>query len=325
MSGYPAVSVAVCCYNAENTLSKTLESLQNQVFSNFEILAIDDDSIDNTATVLREYANREPRLRFLNNTINQGTAYTRQRCLEEASAPLVMFLDADDIADENLIARLYDALTSDMDLIGVGCYATYFTEEGIDLGLQRVGPQSHIEFERLYSKSKLLFMAPCTLFRKSDALAVGGYRLSIMPNVDEIRYEDFAEDLDLWCRMSDLGVQGRYFLTLPESLLKYRKPTESLSTRNLMYMQLKMRWIKDCLLRRRAGNPELSLSDFIDSRSTMQCFSDWRSDKAAAFYKRAGFSYANRSLVSLAWYLLLAGLLSPKLIRQKIATQKVMR
>lgn len=148
------------------------------------------------------------------------------------------------------------------------------------------------------------------------------YRQAVMPNPAGIRYEDFSEDLDLWCRMSDLGAEGRYFLTLPENLLRYRKPLDSLSTKNLSLMQLKMRWIKDCLRRRRAGQPERTLANFIASRTAWQRFSDWRSDNAAGFYKRAGFAYARRNFPALAWYLALASALSPKLIRQKIASQK---
>lgn len=319
----PAVSIIVCCYNAADTLPATLDSLQAQSYSDLEILAIDDGSKDSTLAVLREQAAREPRLRMLENPSNCGTAFTRQRGLEEALASLVMFVDADDIADPTLVARLHETLTSDPDLMGVGCHTTYFAEEGKNLGIQRIGPESRAAFERIYHETKLLFVAPCTLFRKADALAVGGYRQNIMPNNEGIRYEDFSEDLDLWCRMSDLGAEGRYFLTVPESLLRYRKPLDSLSTKNIAHMQLKMRWIKDCLRRRRAGQVERSLADFIASRSAVERFGDWRSDKAAGFYKRAGFSYAKRNYAGLVWHLALAGLMSPKLIRQKIATQKV--
>ncbi|MBS0124923.1 glycosyltransferase family 2 protein [Thetidibacter halocola] len=321
----PAISIVVCCYNAAATLPRTLDSLRAQDFADFEIVAIDDGSKDDTVAVLHEHAAREPRLRVLENTGNRGTAFTRQRGLDEARADLVMFVDADDIADPRLLARLHETLTADPDLVGVGCYTTYFVEEGNDLGLQRVGPESRAAFERIYREAKLLFMVPCTLFRKADALAVGGYRQAVMPNAEGIRYEDFSEDLDLWCRLSDLGAQGRYFLTLPESLLRYRKPLGSLSTRNLGHMQLKMRWIKDCLRRRRAGRPERSLADFIASRGSWERLGDWRSDKAAGFYKQAGFAYARRNFAGLAWYLMLTGVMSPKLIRQKIATQKVTR
>lgn len=302
-----------------------MESLRAQTFTDFEIVAIDDGSRDETVAALKDCASRDPRLRVVENDGNRGTAVTRQRGLDEARADLVMFVDADDIADPALVARLHETLTGDADLIGVGCYTTYFAEEGKDLGIQRVGPETRTAFEQLHAGAKLLFMVPVTLFRKADALAVGGYRQAVMPNADGIRYEDFSEDLDLWCRMSDLGATGRYFLTLPESLLRYRKPLDSLSTKNLVHMQLKMRWIKDCLRRRRADQPERSLADFIASRGALERFNDWRSDKAAEFYKTAGFCYARRNFAGLGWYLTLAGVLSPKLIRQKIATQKVSR
>jgi len=321
----PAVTIVVCCYNAAKTVKQTLAALHTQSFTALEILAIDDGSTDETVAILHDSIAIDPRVRVLENSRNRGTAFTRQRGLEEAAADLMMFVDADDIADPILVARLHQTLSDSPDLIGVGCYTTYFAEEGKDLGTQRIGPENRSEFERIYAEAKLLFMVPCTLFRKGDALAVGGYRQNIMPNADGIRYEDFSEDLDLWCRMSDLGAQGKYFLTLPESLLRYRKPLGSLSTKNLAQMQLKMRWVKDCLRRRRAGQVERDLAEFIASRGIRERFSDWRSDKAAAFYKRAGFSYTKRNFVGLAWYLVLTGLMSPKLVRQKIATQKVSR
>lgn len=321
----PAVSVVLCCYNAADTVTRTLDSLRVQSFDDLEILAIDDGSSDDTVKVLRAYTAQDARLRVLENLDNRGTAFTRQRGLDEARANLVMFVDADDIAAPTLVARLYETLTKDPDLIGVGCHATYFAKETEDLGLQRLGPESRAEFERIYRDAKFLFMLPITLFHKADALAVGGYRQNILPNAQGIRYEDFSEDLDLWCRMSDLGAEGRYFLTLPESLLRYRKPLDSLSTKNVHLMQLKMRWIKDCLRRRRAGKPERDLATFIASRTMWQRFGDWRSDKAAAHYKQAGFAYARRKFLTLAWNLVLAGMLSPKLIKQKIASQKVVR
>ena len=92
-------------------MARTLESLRAQDFSDFEILAIDDGSNDETLAVLRDYHGREPRLRILQNLGNCGTAYSRQQGLEEARAELLMFVDADDIADPALVGRLYKTLT----------------------------------------------------------------------------------------------------------------------------------------------------------------------------------------------------------------------
>ena len=295
-----------------------------QRFANIEIILIDDGSSDNTVNILESFVNSDPRAKLLKNMSNRGTAYSRQRGLENADCEYVMFIDSDDIADPELVSHLYDVISKDPALIGIGCYTKYFMNEGKNLGVQRLGPTSKQEFQEIYKKSKLLFTVPCTMFRKSDAIKVGGYRLNILPNDAGIRYEDFSEDLDLWCRMSDLGENGRYFLTLPKSLLHYRKPINSLSTKNVKFMQLKMRWIKDCLQRRRVGLSERTLNQFINSRKFLEKLNDWRSDNAAIFYKKAGFSFAKRNYLTLICFVLLAGLMSPKLIRQKIMMQKIL-
>ena len=208
--------------------------------------------------------------------------------------------------------------------MGVSCYANYFDGSG-KLGSQRIGALTPSEFFKMWRENKLYFQSMVTLTYRLLCLRAGGFRLNILPNPQGVRYEDFAEDLDLWCRMADFGSEGRYFVSIPEPLFKYRKPMESLSTRNLKLMQLKMRWIKDCLCRRRAGEAEQSLSSFIASRTVWDRFNDWRSDKAAAWYKKAGFGWMRRDWLQLAIFLGLSGAFSPKLIRQKLKTQAAAR
>lgn len=320
---HPEISIIVCCYNAADTVRCTLESLRRQNFKSIEILAIDDGSTDDTLALLRCDVALDKRMRVLNNGRNRGTAYTRQLGLEEARAPLVLFFDADDIALPDMVSNLHNKLTSDPTIMGCSCYAEYFDGDR-SLGHQRIGSRTKEEFLLSYANNKLYFQSIVTLISRDLALSVGGFRTDLMQNETGIRYEDYAEDLDLWCRMADLGADGRYFVTVPKVLFRYRKPLESTSTTNLVHMQLKMRWIKDCLRRRRTGHAERSLKEFIVSRGVWQRLTDWRSDRAAEFYKKAGFSYARHNYISLVCYLLLAGLHSPKLIRQKITTQTVL-
>ena len=88
-------------------------------------------------------------------------------------------------------------------------------------------------------------------------------------------------------------------------------------------MQAKMRWIKDCLHRRRSGRLELDLEAFIASRGKIDRLFDWSADLGAGFYKHASFSYASRNYFALAFYLVLASVLSPKLLIQKMKTQRL--
>lgn len=320
----PAVTIIVCCYNAAETLPATMESLQAQTHDPFEILIVDDASTDGTPEIVKIYLASDPRIRMVTHATNLGLAHGRKTGVENASHELLTFIDADDIAMPTMVERLVDELLADDMRLGVSSYRIYFDDER-DLGVQKIGPTTREDYMRLYVGEKLIFLSNPNLVRKHDVLAVGGYRVDIMPNSEGIRHADFCEDLDMWCRMSDLSAVGRYFITLKEPLSRYRKPAGSMSTKNLKHMQNKMRWIKDCLRRRRAGMPARSLADFLSSRTVWQRLGDWRADSAAGFYKKAGFSYAKRNFIGIGWYLALSGLMSPKLIRQKIATQKVSR
>ncbi|PKQ04787.1 MAG: hypothetical protein CVT72_11485 [Alphaproteobacteria bacterium HGW-Alphaproteobacteria-11] len=326
-NGPTAVTVIVCAFNAAATIFATLVSLRAQTHQVLEILIINDGSTDATNEIVRQQAEEDGRIRMLDNDGNRGTAYSRQRGLEEASNDLVMFFDADDLAEPDLVNSQIRLIESDKRILGVGCYARYFSDvsEDTDLGLQRIGPTNREEFMTLYRNNKLMFMVPVTLFKRGHALTVGGYRQKLMPNPQGTRYEDFAEDLDLWCRLSDLGVEGMYFITIPKPLFRYRKPVDSLSTRNLKFMQLKMRWIKDCLCRRRAGIPERTLEAFIASRGAVDRFLDWRADIGAGFFRRGAFAYSRRDYPALAFFLMLAGIASPKLLIQKFRTQRMGR
>jgi len=318
---HPSVSIIVCAYNAEQSISETLDSLLAQTVNALEILVVDDASTDGTAEIVRGYQKRDARVRMVTHDQNRGLAHGRRTGVDHATNELLTFIDADDIAMPNMVQRLLETLQSDDQILGVSSYRIYF-DDNRNLGVQKVGPTTRDEYLKLYNGQKLIFLSYPNLVRKSDVLAVGGYRTDVMPNNDGIRYEDFCEDLDLWCRMSDLSIDGRYFITLPEPLSRYRKPAGSMSTKNVRIMQDKMRWIKDCLRRRRAGEPERSFASFLKGRTPWERFSDRRADAAAGFYKHAGFAYAQRKYPALAWYLLLTGLTSPKLIRQKAATQR---
>lgn len=318
----PQVSVIVCAYNAQDYIAQTLDSLLSQTYRDIEILIVDDASSDDTPAICQHYATRDPRVRITRHSENRGVAHARKTGLVQAAHDLHTFIDGDDIAMPTMVERLLETLLADETLLGVSAYRLYF-DDTRDLGVQKIGPTSRADYMQRYEGTKLIFLSYPNLMRRSDVMRVGGYRVDLMPNPMGIRHADFCEDLDLWCRMADLGAEGRYFLTLKEPLSKYRKPVDSLSTKNLRHMQTKMRWIKDCLRRRRAGKPERALEAFVASRGAIDRCHDWRADLGAGFYKRAGFAYARRSYPALAFYLALTGVLSPKLLLQKLKTQRV--
>jgi glycosyltransferase involved in cell wall biosynthesis len=61
----PTVSVILSAYNAENTISETIESVLSQVFTDFELIIVDDGSTDNTKYICEEYRKRDNRVRYV--------------------------------------------------------------------------------------------------------------------------------------------------------------------------------------------------------------------------------------------------------------------
>jgi len=93
----PSVSIITPCYNAAHTLPGSVESILSQVYTDWELLLVDDCSTDGTADVIREFRARDPRIRCLNLPRNGGAAKARNLGIEHARGRYIAFLDADDL------------------------------------------------------------------------------------------------------------------------------------------------------------------------------------------------------------------------------------
>ena len=94
----PLVSVILPVYNGELFLSETLESILNQSFSDFEIIAIDDGSIDGSIKILKEYAKKDDRISILSNSKNMGIAKTTNFGISQAKGIYIALSDQDDVS-----------------------------------------------------------------------------------------------------------------------------------------------------------------------------------------------------------------------------------
>ena len=94
------VSIITPSWNSEKYIKKTIESVQNQTYSNWEMIIVDDCSSDNTVKIVQEISKKDPRVRILKQNTNGGAAKARNRSLNEATGRYVAYLDADDIIDD---------------------------------------------------------------------------------------------------------------------------------------------------------------------------------------------------------------------------------
>ena len=101
----PLVSIIVPIYNVEAYLEKCLDSLVSQIYSNIEILLIDDGSTDNSGLIADKYANEYDYISVTHNT-NSGLSSARNDGLKQANGEWIAFVDSDDYVRRDYISTL---------------------------------------------------------------------------------------------------------------------------------------------------------------------------------------------------------------------------
>src|SRR6185436_1837830 len=91
---FPVVSVGVPTYRGAAFVGQAIESVLNQTFRDFELIIVDDASLDETASIIGRY--HDPRIRFFRNPHNLGPEGNWNRCLDEATGRYFKLLPQDD-------------------------------------------------------------------------------------------------------------------------------------------------------------------------------------------------------------------------------------
>ncbi|SDB81294.1 teichuronic acid biosynthesis glycosyltransferase TuaG [Pelagirhabdus alkalitolerans] len=92
----PTVSVITPTFNAEQFIGDTIQSVQNQTFTDWEMIIIDDSSTDRTVETVKKYIKDDDRIRIIERSENGGPAKTRNAGLKATRGRYIAFLDSDD-------------------------------------------------------------------------------------------------------------------------------------------------------------------------------------------------------------------------------------
>lgn len=94
----PTVSIIVACYNSQSTIARTIDSILAQSFKSWELIIIDDCSTDNSASLIKNYADNDPRIIYLKTSRNTGAPSSpRNIGIKNASGLYIAFVDSDDM------------------------------------------------------------------------------------------------------------------------------------------------------------------------------------------------------------------------------------
>ena len=233
------VSIIIPAYNAAQTITATLRSLQAQTVSQWEAMVVNDGSTDETATIVEKIAAEDGRIRLINQP-NQGVCAARNTGIREASYDWLLFLDADDWIAPDYLERMTAVLQADPALDAVHCGSARVTPDD-----QQALPESCYKSGDLFPTLAVLSAFPihACLVRRTAVEAAGGFDLSFAT----------CEDWDLWQRVARLGVR---FGRLPETLAFYRMRPHSLSADGFQMFRDALRVLEmGCAADPRVENP----------------------------------------------------------------------
>ena len=218
------VSILMPVFNAQATLRECLDSIFQQSLQNFEIIAVDDFSSDDSVSLMQSYD--DPRIRIIKNK-NKGIVPALNTGLLHCRSDYVARMDADDVMHPQRLQKQYEVLQQDDGITLCATQAKKFPEEIIRAG--------YIEYMRwqnaclsmqdiknqIYIESP--FAHPSVMFRKQRIIAAGAYRDG-----------EFAEDYELWLRLFH---DEHKMMKLDEVLLDWRESDGRLSRTSSRYSQ----------------------------------------------------------------------------------------
>ena len=230
MATGPRFSVVVPAYEAESTLSETLDAILAQTATDWECVVVDDGSTDDTLLIATAYAQRDPRFRVLHQS-NQGTASAYNAGVTSAVGNFVVICSADDVLLPGHLSRMSVFIDSER---GYDIYSSngyfWWPEDYRELFY---GPDRRQEIQSLELSDVIreCFYSVGATYRRELHAAVAGYR----PGV-------YGEDYDFWLRTMASGARHRY---LPEPLSLHRMSTSQKSAKVVAVFRSDIRLVSD--------------------------------------------------------------------------------
>ncbi|MFW5946962.1 MAG: glycosyltransferase [Gemmatimonadota bacterium] len=233
------VSILMPCRDAAPHLGAAIASIRAQTFTDYEVLAVDDGSTDETFALLRGWAGEDGRVRVL-QAHGRGLVAALATGLAAAAGTLVARMDADDIAAPDRLERQLALMDADPRIAACGTGVEYFPPGEVQAGARRYeewinGLTTHERIARdIFVECPIPH--PTLMVRRHVLLGIGGYRELGWP-------EDYDVVLRLWAA-------GYRMAKVPDVLLRWREGPDRASRTDARYADAEFRRIKIHFLRR---------------------------------------------------------------------------
>lgn len=214
----PLITIGITCYNAQSSIIRAITSALEQNWGNKEIIVVDDQSKDESWSILENMARENTSLKIYRNARNTGPAGSRNEILKRASGSYIAFFDDDDESLPQRLSTQYERLCAYPEPLAA-CYASGERRypNGYTLPLQAIGSRPPIPYGPGMAQRILYYGGPenwfvgsgtpaCSLMAsKATFEQIGGFDESMRR----------CEDMDFAVR---LALAGGHFIGCPENL-----------------------------------------------------------------------------------------------------------
>lgn len=207
------VSIIMPTFNSARFVKSAIDSILSQTFQDFEFIIIDDASTDGTLAILSEYAQKDNRIRIIENDIYMGLISSLNRGIRESMGEYVARMDSDDIAIKDRVEKQVAVMDANPDISVLGGALAYIDASGNELGVVR-----YCELNRHLSVCPLLH--PTVLIRRN---------VLTRNNFCYLEKYRFAEDYFLWLQISKKG----RISAINDVVVKYRLNNNAAKIRHL--------------------------------------------------------------------------------------------
>lgn len=217
------ISIITPVYKCENLIGETIKSVIAQTYQNWEMILVDDCSPDNSVAIIKKYAEKDNRIKYIKLEENSGAAIARNKALKESTGRFIAYLDADDLWKKEKLEKQVKFMLDNN-------YAFTCTDyEKIDENGKSLNKVIRIPQKVDYN----LFLRN-TIIQTVGVMVdikLTGKELLKMPNIRR------RQDAATWCQLLKNGFDC---YEMPESLSYYRVVSNSLSSNK--FKAIKMNW-----------------------------------------------------------------------------------
>lgn len=139
------ISIIIPCFNAEKHVACCLDTLNNQIYKDWEAVFVNDGSTDKTLQLLQSYALKDKRIKVFTK-LNEGTAKAREYGMAKVTGEYITFLDVDDTFTNNALEIMINAFDEETDIVVSGFN---IVKQGHYIRIKKLLPQNILNIEYL--------------------------------------------------------------------------------------------------------------------------------------------------------------------------------